>query len=326
MSGLEGKKICLTGATGFLGSHLLPILAESGAEITCIARKSSNIKNIPHRIVHADLASGEGLKEALQGQDILVHMAALIFGHGYQDYLACNAAAARQIALASANMERVVHISSLAAAGPCARASGVSETDLPRPVSAYGWSKLLAESILENYLGERLVVLRPPIIYGSGDRGLLPVFRGVSRGVAAVPGRSFPVSVIHADDAARAILCCADERSRGIYHVSDGAPLEMADFYRAMGQALGRDRLAIFNVPLPIMGASAAISGLAGQIGKIFGMRPPNWNPDKYREARAGGWLADGSRIVKETGFRPQIPLAEGMREAVGGYRAQGLL
>ena len=208
MSDVYGKKICLTGATGFLGSHLLPFLEQAGAEITCIARKSSNVEHIPHKIAYADLASGKGLREALKGQDILIHMAALLFGYGYQDYLAGNATAARQIGLAARDLEKVVHVSSLAAAGPCATLPGVGETDIPGPVSAYGWSKLMSESILGNFFGERLVVLRPPIIYGSGDRGLLPVFRGVKRGIAAVPGWSFPVSVIHADDAARAILCC----------------------------------------------------------------------------------------------------------------------
>lgn len=326
MSGVYGKKICLTGATGFLGSHLLPILEQAGAEITCIVRKSSNIKNIHHRIAYANLASGEGLREALKGQDILIHMAAMLFGYAYQDYLAGNATAARQIGLAAGDLERVIHVSSLAAAGPSATAPGVAETDIPGPVSAYGWSKLMSESILCNFFGERLVILRPPIIYGSGDRGLLPVFRGVKRGFAAVPGWSFPVSVIHVDDAARAILCCTEEKARGIYHASDGAPLEMADFYRAIGKALGRDKLTIVNIPLPIMGLSAAISGLAGQIGKFFGRRPPNWNPDKYREARAGGWLANDSKIVKEIGFKPQMALADGMKEAVGGYRNQGLL
>lgn len=65
MSDVYGKKICLTGATGFLGSHLLPFLEQAGAEITCIARKSSNVEHIPHKIAYADLASGKGLRLSL---------------------------------------------------------------------------------------------------------------------------------------------------------------------------------------------------------------------------------------------------------------------
>lgn len=326
MSSLFGKKVCVTGATGFLGSHLLPMLQEAGAEITCIVRKSSNVDKLGCKVAIADLSSGEGLAEAMTGQDIIIHMAALLFGYSYQNYLLSNSVAARQIGLAAREVERVILVSSMAAAGPCSKPPGACENDTPCPVSAYGWSKLLAENILDNYLGEKLVIIRPPIIYGSGDRGLLPVFRGVKRGLAAVPGRSFPVSQIHADDAARAIMACALPGARGIYHISGGAPLEMADFYRAMGKALDRHELAIINVPLPVMGLSAALCGLGGKIGKIFGMRPPSWNPDKYREARAGGWIANDSKIRKELGFEPHTSLAQGMEEAVAGYRVQGLL
>lgn len=343
---LTGLRVLVTGGTGFLGRHLLPRLLAAGARTTCLVRPGSDISRLPDGVAVArgDCASGDGLDEALQGQDVCIHMAALLFGLGWQDYLRANGRAAAQLARAAAAspaLKRLVLVSSLAAAGPAAdmaAAPGASDApNLPcRPVSAYGWSKLLSEQILGRALGDRLVVLRSPIIYGSGDRGLLPVFRGVARGVAISPGlgRDFPVSVIHADDAAQGILLACRPKASGTYYLNDGALHDMASFCQAMGQALGSERVHVLRLPLGFMALTAALGsgfGLAGaRLARLFRLpaprRAPNWNFDKYREARAVGWLCDSSRICRELGFAPRMDLKAGLAEAVAGYRREGWL
>ena len=349
---LAGTRVLDTGGTGFLGRHVLPQLLAEGARVTCLVRPASDAGRLPEGVAVArgDCATGEGLDAALAGQDICIHMAALLFGLGWQDYLRANGRAAARLARAaqgSPTLGRLVLVSSLAAAGPSADPAtapgtpGTSGTPgapaIPcRAVSAYGWSKLLAEQILGRALGERLVVLRPPIIYGSGDRGLLPVFRGVARGVAVSPGlgRDFPVSVIHADDAARGILLACGPAASGTYYLDDGARHDMASFCRAMGVALGRKHVTILRLPLALMavtaalgsGAGVAAAGLARLAHLRPPRRPPNWNFDKYREARAPGWLCCARRIREELGFAPRMDLEAGMAETVAGYRREGWL
>ncbi|MBQ3060646.1 MAG: NAD(P)-dependent oxidoreductase [Desulfovibrio sp.] len=344
-SHLAGQRVLVTGGTGFVGRHLLPCLLEAGAEVTCLVRPSSRLDRLPPgtAAVTADLNSGQGLHAALDGQDIFIHMAALLFGLSWQDYLRANARAAHQLATAMADItaaggqtpRRTVLVSSLAAAGPSACPPGRASGTVPEPVSAYGWSKLLVEQILSRALGDRLVIVRPPIIYGSGDQGLLPVFQGAARGLAVSPGlwRDFPVSAAHVRDVAQAIILCAKPDASGIYYCSDGQVHTMAAFCRAMGTAMGH-KVRVLHLPLALLAVTAALSSAAGILHAaglrlLTGRRPrraPNWNLDKYREARQTGWLCDDMRLRQELGYVPQMDLASGMAEAVNGYRQEGLL
>lgn len=337
---LAGKRVLVTGATGFLGRHLLPQLVAAGADVTCLTRASSRTDHLPQgvTVARADLATGDGVAQALGGQDILIHMAALLFGLNWQDYLRANTVAAQHLAAAIMSIRarrralpRVVLVSSLAASGPADGMPGRNDEAIGAPVSAYGWSKYLVEQILGRAAGDKLVVLRPPIIYGSGDKGLLPVFRGIQKGVAALPGwkRPFPVSVVHARDAAQAILLLCRKDAHGVYHVNDGAQHTMRAFYEAAAQALDARPLFI-PVPVPVLGMTALAATLwtrlLRRLGRASGDRAPNWNLDKYREARHAGWLCDASRLCQELGYAPTMSLAAGMTEAVNGYRAEGLL
>lgn len=347
MAFLRDADILVTGGTGFLGRHLLPQLLQAGCRVTCLVRPSSRADLLPAKVatVQADLVSGAGLAEALAGRDVVMHLAGLLFGLSWQEYLRANAAAASALAVAYSRLKnrgvaprRFVLVSSLAAGGPSAQTPGVNETMPARPVSAYGWSKFMAEHILAAAVGEGLVCLRPPIIYGSGDKALLPVFRGAAKGIAVSPGafREFALSAVHAQDAAQAVMLCCRPEARGVYYVTDGHEYTMTSFCQGMAKALGRPSLTVVRLPLPVMGCAAVLSSLWGSVCAAlrsgrFGQsgqpgRAPEWNMDKFREARQAGWLCDACRIRTELGYTPEMNLEAGMAEAVEGYRREGLL
>lgn len=331
---LRGTKVLVTGGTGFLGRHLLPSLVRAGAHVSCLVRSSGAKLPAEVAAIPGDCQDRDAVTRAASQQDIVIHMAGLLFGATWRDYLAANSEFAANIAFAAVRnrVSRVIFISSLAAAGPCGTAPGRSETMPPQPVSAYGWSKLTAESILAAQLGSSLVTLRPPIIYGSGDPGLLPLFRACGRGFGLSPA-SFPVSAIHADDCARAIIMACGPDASGVYHLNDGSPHDMREICQAMGRAQGRSHVRVLSPPLICMAASAMLAGMGYAALKACTAalgrktpRPPAWNPDKYRESAQAGWLADATRIREELGFQPQIDLKTGMAEAVAGYRREGWL
>lgn len=333
-------KIALTGGSGFLGSHLLPVLLNEDLEVTCLSRRPDASFPACARIIAGDCLDESSLAPFLAGQDVLLHMASVLFAPSWQSYLEANARGVRNLINAikslppEARPKRAVYISSLAAAGPCASAPGLDESAAPAPVSAYGWSKLFGEKLFQEAFGDKAMILRPPIIYGSGDKGLLPMFKSAAIGLGVSPGsfRDFPVSVIHADDVSRAILLLIQNGGSGVYHLNDGREHDMASFCRAMGAAQGK-KVRTLRAPLPLMGASAALcsawGSVAGKAAKVLGRRQPKapqWNLDKYREARQAGWLANAARIREEHGFVPEIDLKKGMAEAVQGYRKMGML
>lgn len=328
LTSLKGVKILVTGGGGFLGRHLLPVLSRAGAEVSCLYRTAPPKMSADITAIRGDCLDASDVARAAAGQDIVIHMAGLLFGRDWQDYIKANAIMAGNIAAASSG-KKVVFVSSLAASGPSALPKKESEPEAP--VSAYGWSKYMAEQILQKSCAN-LAILRPPIIYGSGDRGLLPLFRSCGKGIGITSGE-FPLSLIHADDCADAIVALCGNEVKGIYHLSDGNIYNLKQLCIAMGTAQGCGNVHVISTPKSVLKISAHLSGIfhgmASGICKLVGKdapRPPSWNVDKLREALQVGWVCDNGKICNEPGFRPKMTLETGMAEAVAGYRREGLL
>ncbi len=342
---LYNKRILLTGGTGFLGQHILKALEECikehGTQVTCLVRQSSKRDVLPSSVIikEANLGTGEGLDEALEGQDMVIHAAALLSGVFWQDYFKnVRAASLLGQAIARHKIERVVLISSLAASGPMApfssnySAQAVRDDVLPSPISAYGWSKYLSEEALGRHCGDALVILRPPIIYGSGDKGLLPYFKSAAMGLVVSPGmwREFPVSLIHGSDMANAVLCALKPEAKGVYHCNDGENAfnehyTMKGLGLLMAEIMGKKAFCV-KMPHCILALTAACSTGMGAVLSLFGKRMPSWTFDKYRESRVSGWMCNGQRFQEELGFEPKMSLQDGLQETYTDYKNRGWL
>jgi nucleoside-diphosphate-sugar epimerase len=219
---------------------------------------------------------------------------------------------------------RLVHLSSLAAVGPTPMATACAEDVSPRPVSPYGRSKLQAEAAV---LGARdrlhVTVLRPPVVYGPRDRGVLEVVRWVARGVLPMPaGPSRTLSLCYVQDLVTALLTGGEANvpSGEIFHVAGEGAFTWEQVGESLGEALGVHPTPL-RIPVPILLALAsgadAWSWLAG--------RPGYFSRGKVREA-AGHWLCDTGKARRQLGVVPRVGLRKGAEVTVKWYREAGWL
>jgi nucleoside-diphosphate-sugar epimerase len=205
-------RVLVTGATGFVGSHVAQTFVEAGHEVWCGLRASSDprwISDLPVERVPLDLTQPEDLSRAVKNVDVVVHAAGLVKARRTSDYHLVNAEGTRKLAAAAkeAGVRRFVLISSLAARGPD---NTPTRDGRDHPVSAYGRSKLEAEEVLRPF-GARMgvVALRPSGIYGPRDTELLPLFKMARRGWLILPSGPQVLQPVYATDVARATLAAA---------------------------------------------------------------------------------------------------------------------
>jgi nucleoside-diphosphate-sugar epimerase len=324
----------VTGASGFVGSHLLTSLVGLGIHTRAVLRATSDARWLPTNVdrATASLEDEAALRTAVRGASIVFHLAAVTSSARESDYTRANVDGTRRVLEAvhsEAPSARVVLCSSLAAVG-AARGHALTEDDDPRPVSPYGRSKLAAERVADDYVRAHaldVVIVRPTAVYGPRDRDILEAFRLAQRGLAL---RIAPVNqrltMIHARDLATALILAAraGHRESGRarrYHVSDGVTYSWDAVIESIGDAIGRRPRAI---PVPRFAATIAAS-LQMAVSLVRRNRPLLTH-GRIAELAAADWSCDISRARSELGFAPTVRLSEGMRETAAWYKEQGWL
>lgn len=316
----------VTGGTGFIGSHLVEALVREGHEVCAPARsagKAERLGRLGARPVRCDLRRRVGLDAAVEGCEIVYHLAGLVKAPSEAEYLETNRDGTRRLveAAAAAGVRRFLLVSSLAAAGPAAPGRRRADDDPPAPVTAYGRSKLAAEEAVRA-AGVRATIVRPPMVYGPRDVEVLKVFRMAARGVGLVfADGAQELSAIHVADLVRALIAAAASEAAcgGTYCACHAEVFSSRDFVRAVGRAVGRDvRLlalpaGLARAVLSVTGAAAALAGRATLL-----------NRDKANEFLAPAWTGDPAPLTRDTGWRAELDLARGLAATAEWYREQG--
>jgi nucleoside-diphosphate-sugar epimerase len=325
-------RVLVTGGTGFIGSHLVEALLAQGHEVRCLVRDTQRlgwIAGLPSvTIAHGGMDEPRSLLEGVRGVDQVYHVAGLTRARAAPDFFRVNGEGTRHLVHACLEAprgpRRIVHLSSLAAVGPTPRATACAEDISPRPVSPYGWSKLQGETAV---LGARdslhVTVLRPPVVYGPRDRGVLEVVRWVARGLLPMPaGPSRNLSLCYVQDLVTALLTAGEAAvpSGEIFHVAGDGAFTWEQVGDALGEALGIHPTPL-RIPVPILLALAT----GADAWAWFGGRPAYFSRGKVREA-AGHWVCDTGKARRQLGVVPRVGLRKGAAVTVDWYREAGWL
>lgn len=304
-----GRLVAVTGATGFVGPHLVSALARRGWKLRLLVRRWSPLPSLPGvdaEIVLGDLADEDALKRLVDGADAVVHAAGLIKARTPDDFRTVNAERTARLS-ALAPQSRFVLLSSLAAREP--------------QLSAYAESKREAERVVAGRAGPWLAI-RAPAVYGPGDRETLAYFRAAARGLAPRPWLDAArLALIHVEDLAAALAQAVEHPpSDSVYEVDDGREggYSYDDMAAAAADALGRKVW-----PLPIPQAAMATVGWANGLRHALGGPPQILTGAKVREMFHPDWTVHDRRLAATIGFRARYDLRAGFRDTVLWYRRQ---
>lgn len=320
-------RVLVTGANGFLGSHVAEALAAQGHDLRLLVRSTSKldfIDGLRAQRVEGDLRRPETLAAALVDVDVVVHSAGLTSARSEAEYQTVNQAgtAALVAACLKAGIRRLVYVSSLAARGPNPDGRMDNAGEL-RPISAYGRSKLGGENAVLA-AADRISVasVRPPVIYGPRDRALLPFFRLVKLRVMPLFGAGTNrLSWINVLDAAGAIASVAQAEgpSGAVYTISDGGAYSWNDLADMLGRSLGRQSLRIKTPPLLYRSA-----GYAADLAAALVRKPLPLTLEKVTEMAQPYWTCDNERIAADFDWQPRLDAQSGIDLTVRWYREHG--
>jgi nucleoside-diphosphate-sugar epimerase len=313
----------VTGATGFVGGHLVGKFAAIGESVRCLVRRQAAL---PPEVetVYGDLTSGRGLEDALRGVDSVIHLAGVTKALTADAYYAGNARATETLARAlSGRSVRLVHVSSLAAIGPSPDGTPVAEDAEPHPVSSYGKSKLEAERVLRRLL-PGAVIVRPPVVYGPRDTDVFQLLRSISKGfVLEISGGERWFSAIYVEDLVEGLMAAlrGPEGAGRAYFLAYPKVASWSELSGLAARIMGRTPRVLRIGP----GLAKAV-GYCAELWARVTRKPGIVSRDKVAEAQCRYWTCDTRRAAAELGFQARTPLEAGLARTLAWYKEAGWL
>jgi dihydroflavonol-4-reductase len=336
-------KVLVTGASGFIGTHLVATLAARGDEVACLVRKSSQVEHLKllgGTLAYGDVTDLESLASAIAGKQVVYHVAGRTTALNDRQFYEVNRHGVANVARTCAGQTTpptLVCVSSLAAAGPAVDGRPRVESDPPSPVSHYGRSKRSGEHAAESYAHRvPITIVRPPIVLGQRDHLGLPLFRAAIRfGIHLAPGfKPQRFSLIHADDLVSLLILAAAHGKRlpslgqrggsagqGYYFAACEQDPTYADLGRLVAESVGH-RVLVIPTAMPVVRTVAVVGEAISQVRH----QPLLMNLDKAREVAAGSWLCSAQAARDDLGFTVGAPLIERIRQTAEWYRQEGWL
>ena len=319
------EKVLITGASGFLGYHIIIAALEQGLNVYAAVRKNSDIEHLKEltiQYLYLDYDNVDDLTRQLSENKIayIIHAAGITKAIKQETYNYINATYTLNLAKAAKNsgsdFKKFVFISSLAATGPLSTEDGkITEATVPKPVTDYGRSKLLAESYLAD-VGIPFIVLRPTAVYGPRDKNMFILIKSISKGIDPYMGKIHQhLSFVHGRDVADLAVTSFFKNANGIYNITDGKSYNRYEFSDIIKKILKRKAFR-FHIPMPLVRVLAFVL----ETTNAWRKRASVLSREKLLELAAINWICDIEKAKKELGYSPKYDLQTGLEDSIAWY------
>lgn len=326
------KKIVLTGANGFLGSHLVDRLLKENVEIHCIVRKTSNLKWLKGKNIQihtCGLADIEALKNVFQNVDYIFHLAGTVAALKYEDYLYGNVEITKNILEAALfhqnSIKKIVVTSSLAVGGPSTKNNPIDESTGFNAVALYGKAKVEQELMCQKYMDSLpITIARPSVISGSREVELFEYIKAVNGGIVPLVGfQEKYVGIVNVKDLVEGFyqMAISDKTSGEAYYLSSEEIISWKALAEVIANKLGKKPLFL-KLPHFAIKMAGSISGF---VGKLKG-KAPTFDAEKAKEGVEEAWICNVEKAKRDFGFKQTVSIKEGIEDAIDWYKENNWL
>jgi nucleoside-diphosphate-sugar epimerase len=323
----NGKIAVVTGANGFVGSHLVDLLLSKGYEVRCIVRKSSNLRWLENKnvtIYDCGLFDKNSLMKVFDGANYIYHVAGVVKSKKPEGYFKGNVETTRvllDVALKNKNsIKKFLVVSSQTATGPSFNNIPVNEESPCKPITTYGKSKLAEEELAKTYMGKLpITICRAPAVYGERDTEILIFFKTFYKGLMTTIGfDKKTISLIHVLDLVYGLYLAskADIAVGQTYFISSEKFYTWEEIGEVTSKVLKRKALHV-KVPHAVVFTLAAFA----QFFAAFSNQPATLNIEKARDITRHAWTCDTSKAVNQLNYRQKISIEEGIKRTCNWYK-----
>jgi nucleoside-diphosphate-sugar epimerase len=325
---MSNKKIAVvTGANGFVGSHLVDLLLKKDLIVRCITRKTSDmrwLKDKPLEIFDGGLFDKENLRLAFKDASFIYHVAGVVKAKTPEGYFNGNVEATRtllEVALESpATIEKFLIVGSQTVTGPSYDGKPVNEETECKPLTTYARSKKKQEEVALSYSDKLpITICRAPAVYGERDTEVFIYFQTFNKGLTTLIGFDEKIlSLIHVADLAEGLYfaATADKSTGEIYFISSEKYYTWDEIGKVTAKALGKKALRI-RIPHFMVFTIAAFA----QFFAMFSKKPATLNIEKAKDLTQHAWICDTTKAVEQLGFRQKVSIEEGIKRSCEWYR-----
>jgi nucleoside-diphosphate-sugar epimerase len=329
--GTTVPKALVTGANGFIGSHLVRELLHRGYEVNCLVRSTSDIRSLqglPISLFVGDIRDPGTLVAPLRGVDYVFHLAAALMVTSQEEFDETNAGGTLNVLKATGQevggrLKRFLYVSSEAAVGPGPDPTPLDETAELRPISWYGQSKVAAERHVRSFAGQLpATIVRLSSVYGEREQDISQAFPVIEKGLQPKIGLEEKATVlVYVADVVRGMVDAVESPNAvdQVYFLAHPRIWTAEGVTRTIAAAMGRPNGIMFPVPLTLIKLGAPLAEFVHE----FTRQRPSMTRDKAREVSQRYWVIDPSKAKRDFGWEAAYDLPEGMRRATAYFLDQ---